>query len=387
VTVELADGEPLLLMTPGPTRVPERVLRAGSQPMIHHRTPEFSRELSAALELLRPVFGTTQTPLPVHTTGRGALEATICNLFSAGDEIIVCCNGKFGEMWARLAESYGMLVRRVATRWDRGVGREELEAALAEHPSARAVALAFGDSSTGVANDVEALARVARSRGALVLVDGVSSIGGMPFEFDGWDIDVAVTASQKCLMSAPGLSWAVLSERAWSACARAGLARNYWDFGAVKRAVDKPRPETPGTPPVAIVLQVAEALRMIHEEGLENVYARHAALARRVREGVGALGLSLQCPELPRLSATMTAIALPAGVDPRAVRERVKARGILVAGGLGPYESLGFRIGHMGDIRIPDVERTLDAVKLALDEAVTGAARTATVGSARAVVS
>jgi aspartate aminotransferase-like enzyme len=357
-------------MTPGPTRVPERVLRAGARQMIHHRTPEFSRELSVALELLGPVFGTAEKPLPIHTTGRGALEAAICNLFSPGDEIVVCCNGKFGEMWARLAESYGIVARRVATRWELGVDTSELESTLDDHPCVRAIALAFGDSSTGVANDVEAVARIAGSRGGnkLVLVDGVSSIGGMPFAFDAWGVDVAVTASQKCLMSAPGLSWAVLSDRAWSACESSQLPRSYWDFGAVKRAVGKARPETPGTPPVAIVLQVAEALRMIHEEGLGAVHARHAALARRVREGIHELGLSLQCPELPRLSATMTAIALPAEIEPRVLRERIKARGILTAGGLGPFESLGFRIGHMGDIRLADVDRTLDALRESLDE-------------------
>jgi serine---pyruvate transaminase len=368
VTAESLGAEPLLLMTPGPTRVPERVLRAGARPMIHHRTPEFSRELAAALELLRPVFGTTQTPLPVHTTGRGALEATICNLFSSGDEIAVCCNGKFGEMWARLAESYGVVVHRLATRWDLGVDLRDLEAVLDDHPRVRAVALAFGDSSTGVANDVEAVARLARSHDKLVLVDGVSAIGGMPFAFDEWGVDVAVTASQKCLMSAPGLSWAIVSDGAWSAYAGAKLPRNYWDFGAIKHSVGKQRPETPGTPPVPIVLQIAESLRMIHEEGLETVYARHAALARRVRQGIEELGLAVQCPELPRLSATMTAIALPAGVEPRPLRERIKARGILTAGGLGPYESTGVRIGHMGDIRVADVERTLGALREALDE-------------------
>ncbi len=364
----LAGDEPLLLMTPGPTRVPERVLRAGARPMIHHRTPEFSRELAVALELLRPVFGTAETPLPIHTTGRGALEAAICNLFSPGDEIVVCCNGKFGEMWARLAEAYGVVARRIATHWEHGVDTRVLESALDDHPRVRAIALAFGDSSTGVANDVEAVARIARSRDKLVLVDGVSSIGGMPFAFDEWGVDVAVTASQKCLMSAPGLSWAVLSEQARSACESSRLPRSYWDLAAVKRAVEKARPETPGTPPVAIVLQVAEALRMIHEEGLDSVYARHAALARRVREGIHELGLSLQCPELPRLSATMTAVALPAGIEPRALRERIKTRGILTAGGLGPFESVGFRIGHMGDIRMADVERTLDALRHSIDE-------------------
>ena len=228
--------------------------------------------------------------------------------------------------------------------------------------------MAFGDSSTGVANDVREIARVSRAHDALALVDGVSAIGGMRFSFDEWGVDVAVTASQKCLMSAPGLAWAVLSERAWAACAASRLPRNYWDFAAIKRSVTKTRPETPGTPPIAIVLQVTEALRLIHEEGLDAVYARHAAMAERVRRGVDSLDLSLQCPDLPGLSATMTAIALPTGVEPRPFRDRIKARGILTAGGLGPYESTGFRIGHMGDIRIADVDRTLDAMKAALDE-------------------
>jgi aspartate aminotransferase-like enzyme len=341
--------------------------------MIHHRTPEFSKELVEALRLLQPLFGTREPVLPVHTTGRGAMEAVLCNLFSHGDEIAVCCNGKFGELWAKFASSYGLVVHRVAEDWATDIDTAQLKDVLSRYPRTRAVALAYCDTSTGVRNDVPAVARAAKQLGALVLVDCVSALGGMPFAFDEWEVDAAVTASQKCLMSAPGLAWVVVSERAWAACETSKLPRNYWDFIAIRRSVTKPRPETPGTPPVAIVLQVAEALRMIHEEGLDAVYARHAALAERVRRGVDALGLSLQCPRLPRLSATMTAIALPAGVDPRAFRDRVKARGILTAGGLGPFENAGFRIGHMGDIRIADVERTLDAVSIALDEVGAGA--------------
>ena len=363
-----ATSEPLLLMTPGPTRVPERVLRAGSRPMIHHRTPEFSRELGTAIELLRPVFGTSTSPLPVHTTGRGALEAVICNLFSPGDEIAVCCNGKFGDMWAGFAQSYGVVVHRFATSWERDVDTHELQALLDAHGSVRAVAVAYGDTSTGVANDVAAIARVARAHGTLVLVDGVSSLGGMPFAFDEWGIDAAVIASQKCLMSSPGLAWVAMSERAWRAVESATLPRNYWDFAAIRSSVERPKPETPGTPPIQIVLQVAEALRLIHEEGLENVYRRHSAMAARVRGGAAELGLALQCPQLTGSSATMTAIALPNGVDPNAFRDRIKARGILTAAGLGPYVGRGFRIGHMGDIRMADVERTMSAVHDALRE-------------------
>src|SRR3954467_134569 len=134
-------------MTPGPTRVPERVLRAAARPMIHHRTPEFSRELATAIELLAPVFGTRAMPMPVHTTGRGALEATICNLFSPGDSIAVCCNGKFGEMWAGFAESYGLRVNRFSTSWEHDLDFAELESLLDRHRDVRAVAVAYGDTS------------------------------------------------------------------------------------------------------------------------------------------------------------------------------------------------------------------------------------------------
>jgi serine---pyruvate transaminase len=371
VTMRAADGP--LLMTPGPTRVPDRVLQAGARPMIHHRSPEFSRELAAAVELLAPVFGTQSKPLPVHTTGRGALEATICNLFSPGDEIAVCCNGKFGEMWAGFAESYGVIAHRFSTSWEHSADAGELEQLLGAQPGIRAVALAYVDTSTGVTSDVAAIARTARAHDALVLVDGIPSIGGMPFAFDEWDLDIAVTASQKCLMSSPGLSWVVVSERGWRAVATSRLPRHYWDFTAIKRTISAAKPETPGTTPVHLVLQVAEALRLMHEEGLTNVYDRHTTMARRVREGIASLGLSLQCPEAGAYAATMTAIALPSGVAPRTIRDALEADGIWTAAALGPYERGGFRIGHMGDIRMTDVERTLTALRNVMATATSGA--------------
>jgi aspartate aminotransferase-like enzyme len=214
-----------------------------------------------------------------------------------------------------------------------------------------------------VANDAPAVARVAASHDALTLVDGVPAIGGMPFAFDEWGIDVAVTASQKCLMSSPGMAFVAMSERAWSAARHSRLPRNYWDFDAVHRAISGPKVETPGTTPVHIVLQLAEALRMIHEEGLPGVYDRHAAMAARVRQGVSELGLEMQCPALEQYAPTVTAIALPQYITPAAVRDGLKARGILTAAGLGKFQSAGFRIGHMGDIRMDDVERTLAALR------------------------
>lgn len=355
-------------MTPGPTRVPDRVLAAGARPMLHHRTPEFSRELSDMIALLQPVFGTAHAILPVHTTGRGAMEAAICNLFSPGDALAVCCNGKFGEMWATFGESYGLVVHRFCDDYEYDLDLETLDRLLAEHQGIKGVAMAYGDTSTGVANDIAGAARIARKHRALILVDGVSSIGGMPFRFDEWDVDLAVTASQKCLMSSPGIAFAVMSDRAWAANEKARLPRNYWNFAAIRDSVSKSKPETPGTTPVHLVMQVAEALRMLHEEGLDNVYKRHARMAEIARRGAADLGLSPQCPTLRNRSNTLTAIALPPELPPSRVRDGLKARGILTAAGLDRFVSSAFRIGHMGDIREADVQRTLDALAEVLGE-------------------
>ncbi len=355
-------SEPLLLMTPGPTRVPDRVLQAGARPMVHHRSPEFSRELAVLNELLPPLFGTREPVLPVHATGRGAMEAVICNLMSPGETLAVCGNGRFGEMWAAIAQSHGVLVHSLATDWEHDVDPGEVDRALAENSGIRAVALAYSDTSTGVANDVATVAAIARQRNVLTFVDGVSSIGGMPFAFDEWGVDAAITASQKCLMSAPGLSFAVLSERARTAATRATLPHRYWDFDQIRGEVTKPKPETPGTPPIHVVMQVAEALRQMHEEGLPQVIARHQQMSAAVARRLDALKLAPQCPQLRRRATTVTAVAMPAGVQPARLRDGLKARGILVAGALDRYAPAAFRIGHMGDIRPADVDRTMDTI-------------------------
>jgi aspartate aminotransferase-like enzyme len=353
-------------MTPGPTRVPERVLKAGARPMIHHRSPEFSRELAEILELIAPVFGTRTKILPLHSTGRGAMEGAICNLFSPGDEIAVGCNGKFGELWARLAEVHGLVVHRLSTDWSRDLDLSALEQLLDDRRSVRGVAVTYCDTSTGARHDIEAVSRIARRHAALTLVDGVSAIGGMPFAFDAWDVDVAVTASQKCLMSSPGVAFAAVSDRAWDARTRSTLPHGYWDFAEIRECISKPKPATPGTPPVHAMLQVAEALRMMHEEGLDRVYARHDAMAACARERAASRGLSMQCPLISTFASTVTAIALPAGIKPTVLRETLRRSGIETAEALGPFGNHALRVGHMGDIRVADVERTFDALKHAL---------------------
>ncbi|MBM3791545.1 MAG: alanine--glyoxylate aminotransferase family protein, partial [Acidobacteria bacterium] len=301
----------LLLMTPGPTRVPERVLAAGAMPMVHHRTGEFSAILAAAIERLKILFGTAGDVLPVHATGRGALEAAVTNLLAPGDEVVACCNGHFGDLWARIAEKFGITAHRVCCDWNAPAEPFRVAAALDAHPRTRAVLLVHSDTANGALNDVAALAHELADTAALVMVDAVSSLGGAPFRFDEWGVDVAVTASQKCLMSSPGMSFVALSRRAWQAQETSKLPRSYFDFAAIKRSLSRARPETPGTTPVHLVAQVGAALSLIEEEGIENVYARHEETARLFRESVRDLGMSLQFPAIPKLSPTLTALRAP----------------------------------------------------------------------------
>ena len=352
-------------MTPGPTRIPERVLLAGHR-VLHHRTPEFSSALAELLQDVRPLLGTASADvLPIHATGRAAMEGAVLNFFLPGETVLVANNGKFGEMWAGFAERHGLDVVRVAQDWERSVDPEEVRLALREHPKARAVFVVHSDTSTAVLNPVAEIAAVTRDFGALTMVDGISSIGGAPFAFDAWGLDFAVVSSQKCLMCSPGMSLALVGERAWKAAEGGGMPRSYLDFASIRRTLARTNPETPGTTPVLLVLQMLEAVRMIHEEGVEAVFQRHRSMAELVRARAAQLGFALQGDGIQERSPTLTALRVPEGMDPGAIRTRVREAGVQIAVGLGVYKPSCIRIGHMGDIRIEDVERTMDVLERA----------------------
>jgi len=358
----MSTGAPPLLMTPGPTRIPDRVLQAGTR-VVHHRTPEFSAALAEMVELARPLFGASAADiLPVHGTGRAAMEGAIVNFFLPGDSVICCTNGTFGEMWSGFAEKYGLNVVRVGTDWNRNIDPDEVADAMKAHPGIRGVTVVQSDTSSGVLNPVAEVARVARENGALALVDGISSVGGVPFLFDEWELDFAVTSSQKCLMSSPGLALAVVGDRAWKMAEHGGMPRAYLDFAAIRKIMNRALPETPGTTPVSLVFQLLEAETMIHEEGLHSVFDRHSAMADRVRTRTAELGYTLAGSAIEERSPTLTALNVPEGVDPDDIREHVLNAGILIAVGLGTFKTNTIRIGHMGDIRMSDVDKTLDAL-------------------------
>lgn len=358
----MSADKPPLLMTPGPTRIPERVLDAGKL-VIHHRTPEFSAALSELVDLARPLFGTASADvLPVHGTGRAAMEGAVVNFFRPGDTVIVCCNGKFGEMWAGFAERYALNVIRVGTDWERSIDPAEVAETIRNDSSVRAVFLAHSDTSTGVLNPVAEVAAAARELDALTLVDGISSVGGVPFRFDEWGLDFAVTSSQKCLMSSPGIALAVVGDRAWKATERGGMPRAYLDFTSIRETMSATLPETPGTTPVSLVLQLLEAMRMIHDEGLESVFRRHETMANRVRVEARRLGYGTFGDGIEEHSPTLSVLTVPDRHDPASVRSGLRQKGIQISGGMGSYKSSCIRIGHMGDIRTADVDLTLNAL-------------------------
>ncbi|MEX0975406.1 MAG: alanine--glyoxylate aminotransferase family protein [Bacillota bacterium] len=356
-----------VLLTPGPVNVPDRVLEASARPLLHHRTPRFAAQLRTILTGMREIFQTKNDVLLVHGTGRAGLEATVSNLFSAGEEVLSICNGRFGVMYSEIFERYGVGVTKVATDWSKDYDPAEVLAALKANPRIKAITVPFCETSTGVINDVSVLGDIAREYDKLLLVDAVSSLGGVEFRFDEWGVDAAVTGSQKGLMSPPGLAFAVLSDRAWKAAEQATLPHYYFDFRAIRKTTTADFPGTPGTTPVTLVAAAAEAVSMIMEEGLPNVWQRYEKMAAAVRAGFVASGLKLFPEKVNRRSPTVTVVEAPDGFEAgQLITAMTDEFGLIPASGLGPYSKRLLRFGTMGAFYQREALITVAAVEAAL---------------------
>jgi aspartate aminotransferase-like enzyme len=281
------------LRIPGPTPVPPAVLAELARPLIDHRGPEFAALLRRVTARLQYVFQTTSPVLTFPASGTGGQECAIVNLFSPGEHVVAITIGHFGNRFARIAEEYGLQVSRIAFLWGEAADLAIVESRLHDLAPYRGVLLTHNETSTGVTNDIQALAAVIRRHNpdALVVVDVVSSIGCIPLEMDAWDLDVAFTASQKGLMCPPGLMMLAASPRAWEANAQSRLPRFYFDWASARRALE--REQHPVTPPVSLFYALDLALEMLLAEGLEAVFARHQHLGEYVRRHLRAIGLQL----------------------------------------------------------------------------------------------
>jgi len=342
-----------------------------AEPLIHHRSAEFRAVAARVNDNLRYVFQTASPVVTLTCSGTGGVEATFVSLFSPGDTVIAVNGGKFGARWVAMPRTFGLNSVEVQVPWGNAATADDLIPVLRAHPEARAVYLTHSETSTGTALDIRALAAAVRAHsGALVCVDGISSVGALELRCDDWGVDVCVTASQKGLMLPPGLAFVALGERAVAAVGRSRMPRFYFDLGAALRA--HASADTPWTPAIQLVLGADTALGMIREEGIERVWERHRRLARGFRAGVAALGLRL-FSAAP--SDAVTALHVPAGVAWDALRGALREQGgITVAGGQGEYAGKIFRVAHLGYFDEMDMITAVAALERALAACGTGGA-------------
>ena len=356
------------LRIPGPTPLPAPVREAGARQMINHRGPEFRELIARVTERLRTPFGTAEPIYVLTASGTGGLEAALVNHLSPADPVLGVSIGSFGDRFAEIAERFGAHVRRLEVEWGNAAEPEAIADALramaAEGQPARAVLLTHNETSTGVVNPLRELSAAIHETApdALVIVDAISGLGAVPFEMDGWRLDVVVTGSQKSWMVAPGLAMIAVSERARAAWATAAMARHYFDLGEARRYADKG--ETPWTPAVGVLFQLDVALDLLDAEGYPQIFARHAACATAARAGLEALGLRLLA-DPAHASDTVTSAWLPDGVEWSQFNRQLLDRGLVIAGGQGKLAGRILRVGHLGAVFVADVIEAVEVIEQA----------------------
>jgi alanine-glyoxylate transaminase/serine-glyoxylate transaminase/serine-pyruvate transaminase len=357
------------LQIPGPTNVPDRVLRAMDFPTMDHRGPDFAGLGHEVLEGLRAVFKTTQPVVIYPASGTGAWEAALVNTLSPGDRVLMFETGHFAALWNRMATKLGLVTEFVPTDWRRGADAAVLEAKLREDKahSIRAVCVVHNETSTGATSRIGLVRRAidAANHPALLLVDTISSLGSIDYRHDEWSVDVTVAGSQKGLMLPPGLSFNAVSEKARKASAAAKLPRSYWGWDEMLAA--NKSGYFPYTPATNLLYGLREALRMLREEGLENVFARHDRHAEATRRAVRAWGLEVLCAVPEEYSSSLTAVMTPPGHDADHVRKVIlEAFDMSLGTGLGKVAGKVFRIGHLGDFNDLTLAGTLAGVEMGL---------------------
>ena len=352
------------LFTPGPTPLLPEARQALAAADLHHRSAEFRRIFRNVLEDLEYFYGTENQVILFTSSGTGAMEAAISNLFSAGERVLVATSGKFGERWVELANAFGLEVECVAAPYGQAVPA----AAVAEKMRAgefRGVFIQATESSTGVRQDVRGIAEAARAaRGEpLMVVDAVAGLGTTALEVDEWGLDVVISGSQKALMIPPGLAFASVSERAWRRMETARLPRYYFDFRKERSAAQNG--EAAFTPATALVLGLAEVLRYVRELGRERLIANAHLLAEATRAAVRALGLKLFAPDSP--SDAITAVCAPEGLDSGAILQQVRSQfGLALANGQSSLKGRIFRIAHLGYVDLSETLGLLASLEIAL---------------------
>ncbi|HDI46377.1 MAG TPA: alanine--glyoxylate aminotransferase family protein [Candidatus Methanomethylia archaeon] len=353
-------------MLPGPTNVPQRVMRAMLKPIINHRGPEFHEMYPRLLEKVKKVLQTKSDVFVLTSSGTGAVEAALSNIVKPGDKVIVPVAGEFGSRLADSVEIYGGKALRIQVKPGDSPTAAQVEELLDREKDVLAVAVVYNETSTGTTvRELEKMGEIAKKYGALFIVDAISILGGDWLPVDEWNVDVCIAASQKCLAAPPGVSIISLSEDAWKAVKRGRPATLYFDLPRYKKYLEE-RKETPFTPALPLFFALDEALDMIFEYGLENWIRRQEATAKAFYSAFQAMGLKLFAKERAR-SNVVIAVYAPEGIEVGKFREHLRVKySVVVAGGFGELKNVIFRVGNMGAVTAREVVTTVSSIESTL---------------------
>ncbi len=359
------DLEDTLIMMPGPVPVAPRVLRAMSKPMINHRSAEFAGIYTDCREILADVFQTKNDIFLLSGSGTAGMEAAVGSVAGSGDKVIAIENGKFGQRFKDLASLYAEVVP-LEFEWGLPVDLEQVKEKLEE--GAKAITLVHNETSAGIMNPAAEIGKLAKKHDVLFIMDGVTSLGGDVVKVDEWGVDIAIVGSQKCLAAPPGMAAVSVSEKAFEAINGMKKRPYYNDLKAYKKSGDKPKPETPYTPAIPLFYAMQEALHIVKEEGMEARIIRHRALSEAVRAAAGAMNIEMfpQLNEYSQYSNTVTAMKAPAGIDGEDIKNDMKKRGVIIAGGQEHLKNKIFRIGSMGNVTAREVLSTIQQLEIVL---------------------
>ncbi len=355
------------LRIPGPTPLPNEVLKVLSRQMINHRGPEFKKIQDDVLADLKKLFVTKNDIFLLTGSGTGGLEAAVVNTMSPGDKVLSVSIGVFGDRFAAIAKHFGADVTNLNFEWGKAADPDAIRQALKADPKIKTVLVTHNETSTGVTNDLKTISAVVKEFNKLLIVDAISSLGAIEMPVDDWNIDIAITGSQKGWMVPPGLVMVSVSEKAWKACAESKIPSFYWDFGKAKDYLAKG--ETPWTPAISVIYGLEVSLKMMLKEGLPNIIARHARIAQATRDGVKALGLSLFA-DPKHASNTVTSVAGSKGLDTKKLVKLMREQEhVVLAGGQRTLDGKIFRIGHLGWVSDNDIKGLLTSLKKVLPQA------------------
>lgn len=357
------------IMTPGPVPISNEVLIEHGRPLMHHRSPEFSKIFAEVTDKLKKFMQTTNDVFILTSSGTGAMEAAVTNTFSKGDKVLVVNAGNFGERFKKISTTFGLNVISLDYEWGQSAIPSDIKKALDENPDIKGVMIQQSETSTGILNNIESVGKIVKNYPAILIVDAISGIGASEIKVDEWGLDIVCGGSQKAISAPTGIAFISVSRKAWEMIEKSDIPKFYFSLNAAKKYADKNPPQTPWTPGISIIVAMNKALDMFFEEGREKVYERHRVNALAVQKACEKLCLEMLVSDPASRGVSVTSIKVPEGIDGKLLTKTMRIKyGVTVAGGQGKLQGLIFRIGHLGYVGIFDVLVAIAALEFALKE-------------------